>query len=297
MSISSKYILQQGGVIAGMGRLALEALVGGEGKGEATYPGSLIERELAPRDPRLIKAYVRNVGGDPRAYKKHIPAHFFPQWGFVLATETLRGVPYSLLKAVNGGCRIEVRRRLPQQQPLNVTAQLLGVDDNGSRAVFHQRVITGTNSAPEAIVADLYPIVPLGGKKDGSSKKPKYQIPTQVRELWFGKIGTQAGLDFAKLTGDFNPIHWVPAYARAVGFKNIILHGFGTMSRTWEVIQKSLCGPGQQVTMLDVKFTRPLVLPARVGIFVDEQKNVYVGAGPGTAPALVGNYQIGEIGN
>ena len=71
-------------------------------------------------------------------------------------------------------------------------------------------------------------------KKNGKAAKKREpsRVPGDARELSFWNLSASAGLEFAKLTGDFNPIHWVPAYARASGFRNVILHGFATMETT-----------------------------------------------------------------
>ncbi|MBW2463867.1 MAG: hypothetical protein JRH11_19610, partial [Deltaproteobacteria bacterium] len=114
------------------------------------------------------------------------------------------------------------------------------------------------------------------------------------------RLGTKAGLDFAKLTGDFNPIHWIPGAARATGFRNVILHGFGTMSRAWEgVIRNVYAGDPSRITEWDCRFTRPLVLPKKVGLYLHDSPNadspndehgVYVGDAAGGPAYLVGTY-------
>jgi hypothetical protein len=117
-------------------------------------------------------------------------------------------------------------------------------------------------------------------------------VPAHARELWYGRIRRDAGLDFAKLTGDFNPIHWIPAYAKASGFKSTILHGFATMARAFEGLNNSVVAPGARLGAIDVKFTRPLLLPAKVGIYVDDHGGVFVGDAPGGPAYLMGTYEV-----
>jgi hypothetical protein len=40
----------------------------------------------------------------------------------------------------------------------------------------------------------------------------------------------------------------------------------------------------------DVKFTRPLILPHEVGLYIDEEQGIYVGDAPGGPAYLVGSY-------
>jgi acyl dehydratase len=94
------------------------------------------------------------------------------------------------------------------------------------------------------------------------------------------------------LTGDFNPVHWIRPYARAFGFRSTILHGFSTMARAWEgFVHGVLAGDGSRIRVFDVKFTRPLVLPAHVGLYRDGDA-IYVGDAPGAPAYLVGAVEL-----
>ena len=210
MAVSRKHLFNQGPVIAALGRVAWEAAhqkKGASGPAPAT-PGPALTQIVPPRPPDLVRAYLRAVGGDPRAYRGQVPGHLFPQWGFPLLARTLEGIPYPMAKVLNGGCRIDFNEPLPAGVPLKLRACLDHVDDNGKRAVLRQKLITGTAERPEAIVAYEYAIVPLGGGKEKGSngkpqpkkKKEKARVPEDVRELARWRIGPKAGLDFAQLT-------------------------------------------------------------------------------------------------
>jgi acyl dehydratase len=301
MAISSKFILDQGPVLATLGNAAVTAFRqrkgGDHGSSEVMeLPGPEVSAILPPRSPELIRAYVRHVGGSPSSYKKIVPAHLFPQWGFPLQAQTLQGVPYPLIKVLNGGCRLTINQQLPQGEAMQVRARLESIDDNGRRAVLHQRIVTGTKSAPDALVADLFAIVPLpkrdGAPRDKSAKKKApVRVPHVVDELARWRIREDAGLDFAKLTGDFNPIHWIKPYARAFGHRSTILHGFSTMARVIEGLNKHLySGNIDAIRSIDVQFKKPLVLPARVGLYVDGPE-VYLGSAPGGPAFLAGRFE------
>ncbi len=293
MAVSSKHILSQLPVLAALGRTSFAALwqrLDKRPRPEIRVPGPLISAELPPRPRALVRDYVRNVGGDPARYRRVLPPHLFPQWSFPLVSQTLQGVSYPLIKVVNGGCRIDVHAPLPADEPLQVSAQLVSVEDNGQRAVLQQRIITGTASVPSAQTAMLYAIVPLAPKREGP-KRARPCVPSSAREIAFWQLSSSAGLDFAKLTGDFNPIHWVPAWARAFGFKNTILHGFGTLARAFEGLQQNLLKHRFDLQSIDVKFTRPLVLPARVGLYVDDGDQIFVGDAPGGPAYMTGTFR------
>jgi acyl dehydratase len=307
---SAKHLRHQLPVLASLGGTAMAAVRqqlfnGGAAAGAMpSLPSPEIRMTLQPRAPDLVRDYVRHVGGDPGSYRNTIPPHLFPQWGFPLAAKTLRGLPYPMARVLNGGCRLEINSPLPLGEPLDVSARLVDIDDNGRRAVLKSRIVTGTRGDPEALVGLMYAIVPLGGGKGNGAaggasnpaesarpaKKERARVPQDARELGYWKLPANAGLAFAMLTGDFNPVHWVPPYARASGFRSTILHGFSTMARAIEGLNRGLfAGDTTRLRSFDCKFTRPLLLPNTVGLYVDGA-DVYVGDAPGGSAYLTGSF-------
>lgn len=296
MTVSPKHILRHGPVIGAF----LESAVGiakqkiAKSPGPTTppqVPGPVYESTSAPLPNDLITDYIRNVGGEPGWYKKTVPSHLFPQWVFPLSQQTLKGLPYPIEKVMNGGCRLEFNAPIPRGEPLVTTAQLSDLDDNGSRVVITQKMVSGTKAHPALITTYFYPIVPLG-KGSGGSKKARPTVPEGAREITRWRLGPKAGLDFAKLTGDFNPIHWIPGYAKAFGFRGVIIHGFSTMAHAIEGLNRNLFGgDATRLAVFDARFTRPLHYPAEVGLFIDGKGGVFVGDAPGAPAYLVGSYE------
>jgi len=298
MAIPNRYILQQGPAILGLlktaGRALKQRLPGSEfrlGHNPPSLPAPALRRTIKPRSPKMVAAYIQHLGADPARYKNELPPHLFPQWALPLAMEVLAEIPYPLMRLVNGGCRLQLNAALPADAPLNISAQLLDIDDNGRRAVMHAKIITGTPATPDALVAHFYWIIvlPKASRKDEdtSTRTAVQRVPDQARELERWYLPVHSGLDFARLTGDFNPIHWVAPHARAFGFKNVILHGFDAQARVFEALTRELAGSGERIAALDLKFTRPLTLPAEVGVYLDAD-TIYVGKAPGTLAYLTG---------
>jgi hypothetical protein len=286
MAVSRRHVLAQGPVVRALVRAAFSA---GRPGSPATVPGPLLEQTVPARSPALVRDYVRHVGGDPAAYRTTVPAHLFPQWGFPLLTRAMQGLPYDLRRALNGGCRIEIRRPLPANEPLVLSARVENIDDNGARAVIQTRLTTGTRSAPDAVSSWMYAVVPLARGSGGKRERPT--VPSDAHELGWWRLRPDDALDFAVLTGDFNPVHWIPAAARAAGFRNTILHGFSTLGRTIEaLVRNRFAGDPARLASIDVKFVRPLVLPAEVGPYVSGHA-LWVGAGPGGPAFLTGTFE------
>lgn len=293
MAVSARHVLNHGPMLGALARAALSALRTPAGAIPAELPGPEFTATIPPPPVGLVRDFVEYLGGDARAYRDQLPPHLFSMWAFPLAARTLQGLPYPMIKTVNGGCRMEVLAPLPIGEPLTARAQLLSIDDDGRRAVMESRVITGTEQQPDCLVTDFYAIVPLPKKADDDSKRTpreKPTVPEGAHELMRRQLRRDAGMSFAKLTGDFNPIHWLSPYARASGFGDVILQGFGTLALTAEgLIRHRFGGDPGGLKMLDVKFKRPLVLPHDVGLF-QHGDQIFMGDAPGGPAYMVGTF-------
>ena len=299
MRAATKHVFEQGPVIASMFRTGMMALRQQQKGGAApTTPGPVLTATVPPRSPTLINDYIRHVGGSPSWYRGVVPPHLYPQWGFPLMARTLETVPYDLLKVLNGGASMEIKHPIPAGEKLHLKAWLHEIDDDGRRALINQRLVTGTDSVPEALVCNMYAFVPLGGgggdDKKKKKKKERPRVPVDAREVGRWSLGPKAGLDFALLTGDFNPVHWVRPYAKAAGFRSTILHGYATLARAVETLNRTVFAQDPSLlTSIDVRFTKPLVLPAKVGVYVDGG-DISVGTAPGGPAFLTGRFTTKE---
>ncbi|WP_394822516.1 MaoC/PaaZ C-terminal domain-containing protein [Pendulispora albinea] len=305
MTIPSKYLLSQGPALRAVGRAAVGALVR-TAQRPAALPGAWIEEELPPRSEELVRAYVRHVGGDPAHYRGRLPPHFAPQWAFDVVGRVLAQAGYPLTRVINAGFRLENRAPLALGEPLFVKARLESVDDDGRRAKLVARVITGTRQASDALVAEWRTHVPLpsrhgavtnGHEAPKAAPRPPVTVPLSSREIAYFRLKKDAGLDFAKLTGDINPIHWVAPLARAAGFRSCILHGFSTFARAYEALVRNVfSGNAGAIRAMEARFTRPLVLPAQVGVYLADgdgfdRRGIFVGDAPGAGAYLEGEFE------
>lgn len=294
MATTIRHWAAQAPVVGALVRTAIEASVRQKQPIAHAVPGPWIEAEVPPRDPSLVRDYVRFAGGDPAWYRGVLPPHFFPQWSFALQARALRALPYPLLRVMNAGCRVEPRAPIPANEPLVVRARIESIDDDGRRAILTQRVVTGTKSAPDALVADVHAYVPLATKSDGAApKKARPTLPIDAREIAYVRFAADAGREFAKLTGDVNPIHWLAPYARATGLRTCILHGFATYARAIEALNRArFAGDPTRLRAFDARFVRPLALPAKVGVYVDDARAIWVGDAPGGGAYLDGHFEM-----
>ncbi len=76
------------------------------------------------------------------------------------------------------------------------------------------------------------------------------------------------GRRYAKVSGDRNPIHLFALAAKLFGFKQHIAHGMWSKARCLAQIEDKL---GNGYCQVDVKFKRPLFLPAEVNISYQQE--------------------------
>ncbi|MEE2758181.1 MAG: MaoC/PaaZ C-terminal domain-containing protein [Myxococcota bacterium] len=293
MSVPYRHIAHQGPVLGTLGRIAITAATQRfrtTSEASPELPGPKIRQIVSPRSDALIDDFIRWSGGDVRAWKGFVPPALFPQWGFPLLGQTLTSITYPLAKVLNGGCRVVSHRPIPRGMDLHLEAFLSEIDDNGRRAILTQRLMTSSPDGELLSSADVQMVIPLAPSKSKTPRTPVV-VPLNAKPISDWRIPADAGLSFACLTGDFNPIHWLTPYAKIAGFGKRILHGFGSLTGAIERIRRSQWGgdihrPGA----FEVRFTRPLKVPNKVCIYTCAD-DFYVGHAPGSRAYLKGHFE------
>jgi acyl dehydratase len=96
---------------------------------------------------------------------------------------------------------------------------------------------------------------------DGSSPSPRTgapPVPARPTAIW--RVDRRVGVDYARVSGDHNPIHTSRWGARAFGFRRPIAHGMWSKARCLAALEGRL----PDAYTVDVSFKAPLALPARV---------------------------------
>jgi acyl dehydratase len=92
------------------------------------------------------------------------------------------------------------------------------------------------------------------------TKQPKLPPPNAVLRITPGQIR-----HYASVGGDHNPIHTNPIAAKLFGFPTAIAHGMFTAAAVLANIEGQL----PDAVRYSVRFGKPVVLPARAGLYVD----------------------------
>jgi acyl dehydratase len=243
------------------------------GKHDARPPvlGTSVRRKVSLPHSALQRDFVRFCGGDPSRYAGLAPPHLFSQWVLPVALRFAERLPYAPLAVVNLGCDLKIHNPLPANARVHVQCTLTHLDVNAERAKITLGLATLFKNEVH-LSCDLHLLARLSKVSNSSAKRDRERVmvPQHARELARHRLRADAGLEFAQLTGDFNPIHWSTAYAQMVGFRNNILHGFGSMSLAFEaLVGARLSGDWKAIRRVDARFLAPLTLPHNVGVFWD----------------------------
>jgi len=96
--------------------------------------------------------------------------------------------------------------------------------------------------------------------KPSPQKQPKPGPPNAVLRITPGQIR-----HYASAGGDHNPIHTNPIAAKLFGFPTVIAHGMFSAAAVLANIEGQL----PDALKYSVRFAKPVVLPARAGLYVD----------------------------
>jgi hypothetical protein len=245
-------LLQQGGVIG--------AFVKGAAASLLPRAGGLDSLEIVRHPPapslELQAAYARWSRAAPGRYDGVIPPHLVNcQIALPVISALTARSPYPLLGVLNQGIHLALHHPLPATAPLTVRGRLVEADDDGFRARIHSTLTVGTAEQPAAMTLDAYAAVVLARRPD-SAAAPRAAVEFRTVDRW--QAAADEGRQFFYLTGDFNPIHTWPAFARRTAFRGCIMHGYGAFAQVFEGIRNA----GWDIADIDVKFVRPLPLPS-----------------------------------
>jgi acyl dehydratase len=194
------------------------------------------------------------------------PQRVLPTFGVVIDS---KGSAFGLAgsfdptKAVHGEQGIRLAGPLPPEGRVRTTSRLTGIYDKGSAAV-----ITVENRSVDAVTGVLCFSTTsslfvrgaggFGGEPGPTRSGPS--VPERPPDLVLsGQTRPDQALLY-RLSGDRNPLHSDPAFARTAGFDGPILHGLCTYGFAGRLLLHGLCGsdPARFVSMVG-RFSAPVI--------------------------------------
>ena len=245
-----------GAILRATGRIALRGVFAPKVKSEI----SPVHQIIAAPPAALIEHYLAWCGAADR-YPNSLPAHMVSYWGLPLIAQILLQTPYALTKVLNQGVTLRINGELPRNQPLHCKAFVALQLEEQHRTRLSVTVQTGTEDSPNIAEATLHmAFIHRPRPSSSNSNSAKIQRVDDPQLNW-NTLGTWSatahdGLQFALITGDFNPIHWSSLMGKLSGLPSKILQGFGSFARTLEQLKLD------QIAQVDLRFLRPVRLPS-----------------------------------
>jgi acyl dehydratase len=241
-----------------------------------------VERADIPVDPAHVRAYARATAGDGIAAFRSpdsVAPPFYPAtWELGLALEMFAGLdnPLPLGAMVHVSTEMVWARPIRPGEAVRCRVELERVERarKGLRLTVLARNWLGAGQLC-CQGTSVFMLRMRGPKTDGSRpSEPRAAESAGPRapeggweELARWDLPAGAGRRYARVSGDYNPIHLWPWTARPFGFREPILHGFATAARAAHgIIEQRLQGDPAALRRMRIAFRAPLPLPAAAAL-------------------------------
>lgn len=144
--------------------------------------------------------------------------------------ETAPGMNYGFERILHGEQYTEVKRPLPPSAKLTHKAKVKDIWDKGKGAVVVTAITSYDEDGNELVYNELSTFV-RGAGGWGGERGPTAEInvaPSRAPDKTVEEKISEAQALLYRLSGDINPLHVDPGFAKAFGFDKPILHGLCT---------------------------------------------------------------------
>ncbi len=211
------------------------------------------------RVDRTHLADYDRVCGFPLA--ERLPVTYPQVLGFPLALRlmTAPDFPFPVTGLVHVSNRITAHRAVLAGEPLDLTAyaEHLRPHERGRQL----DVVLVASAGGTEIWRGVATYLSRGRGGDGGARRDRGDRPATPAATAHWRVGTRIGTDYARVSGDHNPIHTSRLGARLFGFPRPIAHGMWSTARCLAALANRLPGAGT----VDVAFKLPVALPGTIG--------------------------------
>lgn len=173
----------------------------------------------------------------------------------VIGGLSLPGVEVELAKVLHGGQTVEIHRPIPAEGTATATRGLAAVYDKGKAAVLVLRTEVADADGP--LWTDDSQIFVRGEGGWGGDRGPSNRLDEPVGEpdrTVERPVREDQALLY-RLSGDWNPLHADPEFAKLAGFDRPILHGLCSYGMTLKaVVDTALGGDVSRVRAYRTRF-------------------------------------------
>lgn len=208
--------------------------------------------------PQQLEAYRKlcHFSDDGR-----LPPTFPHVMAFALQLQLLtdKSFPFPLLGLVHLENSIRVLRPLGGISRLRFSVHVDNLQPHEKGATFD--LISEACDGLGLIWSETSRMLCRGFKLEGEPAAEEQHAVQPMNELTRWYADTDIGRRYAKVCGDYNPIHLSAASARLFGFPTAIAHGMWSKAMTLAALRYHLPVSGYEI---DVRFAKPVRLPSEV---------------------------------
>lgn len=196
-----------------------------------------------------------------------LPATYPHILAFALQMQLLtdKRFPFPLLGLVHLENRIRVLRPLGGLGPFTVSVQVQNLQPHDKGVTFS--LITQLHDQLGLLWEGDSRILCRALRLDGAvpAREAAAELPQTTLAHW--QAPANIGRRYARIAGDYNPIHLSALSAKLFGFPRAIAHGLWNKARALAELGEHLPSAGYQV---EVRFQKPVLLPAAVHLLASE---------------------------
>lgn len=233
-------------------------------KSAEEIPHLSVELPSVRFNPKKVSSYADVCGFQFNG--KTVPVTYPHVLAFNLHLELMvsASFPIPLLGLVHIRNTIRSVRRIHLNESIDIQVSLTEARDTNKGIEFDltSKIFSQGECIWESVSTNLYRHAITSS---GSVHQPKLLKHFRFTEFW--NIKENTGRNYAKVSGDSNPIHLHRWAAKAFGFKQAIAHGMWTKARTLAALQPLL---KTDSLLIETEFKQPIFLPSNVGLHYDE---------------------------
>ncbi|VVP31164.1 MaoC family dehydratase [Pseudomonas fluorescens] len=172
---------------------------------------------------------------------------------------TAKDFPFPLLGLIHLRNRIRVLRPMGGISRAQVSVRVHNLQPHPKGATFD--LVTTLDDQLGPLWEAESQMLCRGVKLDGEAVEQQWEPSQALTEVTHWKAPADIGRRYAKVSGDYNPIHLSAASAKLFGFPTAIAHGLWNKARTLAALADHLPKANFEVT---VHFRKPVRLPSEV---------------------------------
>ena len=172
------------------------------------------------------------------------------------------GLNFGLERILHGEQKLELTRPLPSQAELTHETCIKDVFDKGKHALIDIEVKSYEADGSLLMTNTLTLLVRGAGGWGGDRGPPRDDdaLPDRTPDAVIEQVVPRNQALLYRLSGDWNPLHADPAFARAMGFEQPILHGLCTMGyAVRHVVAACADHDPRRIRALSVRMARPVI--------------------------------------